>query len=112
MIYVRVELWPWGMRDRARLLGEATISNVGGDAARGDYEVRLSRTSPGGNPDRVGFQVPAEVSAGLPPGKDTWRTAAVEGYPRLSLVVWHLIARALSAACAAPPLHRRKGGKS
>lgn len=43
MIYMRVEMWPMGLRSRARLLGEATLANIGGDAAHGDYDVKLSK---------------------------------------------------------------------
>lgn len=42
MLYVRVEIWPYGDRSRARLLQEMTISNTGGDSERGDYRVQVS----------------------------------------------------------------------
>jgi len=107
VIYVRVELWPYGLKDRATLLGEATISNVGGDARRGNYDVRLSRTSPMGHQDKVGFAQGPAVAAARAPGKDTWRCGSVTNYARLSKVMWHLIAEALTAACKSEPLHKR-----
>ena len=39
MIYVRVELWPYGIKDKARLIGEMTVGNIGGTDEIGDYEV-------------------------------------------------------------------------
>lgn len=94
-----------GDKSSARLLGEATIANVGGDNAHGDYEVRLSSTAPSG--ESKGFVKGAEIASGEPPGRDTYRVGHVKGYPRLSLVMWHLISRALAAALGEPPLHKR-----
>lgn len=39
MIYVRVELWPFGAKERSLLVGEMTIGNVGGGKHEGDYLV-------------------------------------------------------------------------
>jgi hypothetical protein len=42
MIYVRVELWPCGQKDKARLIGEMEIGNVGGNTQWGNYEVKAT----------------------------------------------------------------------
>lgn len=42
MIYVRVELWPWGVKEKARLIGEMKVGNVGGTDVVGDYEVQAT----------------------------------------------------------------------
>jgi len=42
MIYVRIEIWPFGNKKEARLLSEVVIANVGGDNKHGEYEVRAS----------------------------------------------------------------------
>jgi hypothetical protein len=44
MLYLRIELWPKGQRDKSRLLHEAVIANDGtGNANRGNYKAHLSR---------------------------------------------------------------------
>jgi hypothetical protein len=43
MIYVRIELWPFGNQKEARLIGEVVVANVGGDHEHGEYEVRVSQ---------------------------------------------------------------------
>lgn len=42
MIYVRVELWPWGIKEKAKLIGEMTVGNIGGTDDVGDYEVEAT----------------------------------------------------------------------
>ena len=42
MIYVRVELWPFGQKEKARVIGEITVGNVGGTDELGDYEVEAT----------------------------------------------------------------------
>jgi hypothetical protein len=39
MIYVRVELWPFGLKEKARVIGEMTVVNIGGNEEWGNYEV-------------------------------------------------------------------------
>lgn len=58
------------------------VSNVGGDAARGDYDVTTFRGR-----DRAAL-------ARLVPS----HRGKVEGYPRQALHIWNLIARALKSA--------------
>lgn len=79
MIYIRIELWPGGDRRRARTLGEATIANVGGTAAVGDYEAKLMKS-------------PEYAKR---PG--VWKKARIEGFPRLRLGPWELLLAALTA---------------
>jgi hypothetical protein len=43
MIYIRIELWPFGNQQEARVLSEVVIANVGGDTRQGEYEVRASQ---------------------------------------------------------------------
>lgn len=43
MIYVRVEMWPLGFKERAKVLGEAFIRNDGtGDRSLGNYTYRVN----------------------------------------------------------------------
>lgn len=103
MIRVTVELLS-ARTDRTTTLGVGYISNVTGTTEHvlnkgrlGNYHVQLS--GKGGARDDHGRI------------KKVWREAAIHGYPRASLVFWHLIARCLSAACAAPvPATSRRPG--
>jgi len=46
MIYIKIELWPRGNKDRARLLQEMTIANDGtGDSASSNYVGVLSHST-------------------------------------------------------------------
>lgn len=42
MIYVRVELWPFGQKEKAKVIGEMTVGNIGGTDEVGDYEVEAT----------------------------------------------------------------------
>ena len=89
MVYVRVELWPGGDRTKARLLQEATIANVGGDAERGDYAVGVSHsTTYKGN----GFADPAR-----PQPAEVWKAARITNHAR-KLSPFHLVCKAVGAA--------------
>jgi hypothetical protein len=108
MIYLRVEMWPGGNRERAYVLGEGTITNDGaGDLTTGSYDVALSATSPIGRSAGFGRDPRRVPHKELGDG-GVWRRGRVEGYPRASLVMWHLIARALSNAVGGPALRTRK----
>lgn len=76
MLVVRIELWS-ARTGKKTELGAMVISNTGGTAARGDYEVRVART----------FER-------LRKGK-LWRTGEVKDFPRRSLLAWDLLLRAL-----------------
>lgn len=83
MIFIRCELWPKGDSAKARVLGEATISNAGsGSVIHGNYSVILSKVG--------GFKGGVRGSA-----KNVWRTGAVINFPRKALGVWDLLYRAL-----------------
>lgn len=72
---IRVEIWPHGDNSRARVLGQATISNDGtGTKGVGNYKVTLWRQKAG-----------------------VWRSGVVTKFPRLRLGIWDLLYRALRA---------------
>lgn len=78
MLYVRVELWPHGNRDAAKVIGESYIANDGtGTSERGNYNFRI-----------------------LGKGGRTLKTKVdrVIDFPRQSYHVWHLLKRILNAA--------------
>lgn len=81
MIVVKVELWRHSKGERAEAeseeLGRMYISNVGGTAKRGDYEVKVMRRGSNEKVQREGF---------------------VDDYPRESYPIWELVRRALKAA--------------
>lgn len=79
MIRVLVEMWPGGSEERKRVLGEAFITNVGGNTTTGDYEVKLMKS--------------AEYAT--KPG--VWKRGRVDGFPRQRLGPWDLLLRALVA---------------
>lgn len=78
MLYVRVEIWPYGDRSRARLLQEMTIANVGGDYERGNYLVQASSQDRSLTPESV------------------WKTGEVKKHDR-SLSPFSLVRAALIA---------------
>jgi hypothetical protein len=85
MIYIRVEMWPGGFKKRARLLGEATIANVGGERSQCDYEVKLLKSPEYARPGNVG---------------SVWKGGIVRHFPRQRLGPWDLLLRALLATVA------------
>jgi len=87
MIVVKIEMWPKGDEARKYELGRTYVYNSGGNAKRGDYEVRVCRK---GNYD--------VDSRDLVDGKGFTRTGTVSNWPRLSYNVWRLILRCLQAA--------------
>lgn len=102
MIRVRIEMCPLGDErpEAVREIGRLYIANVGGDAARGDYEVAVCR--------RGSTAVPAPID---PSGPKATRAGGVRSYPRLAYNVWRLVARALQA-CFAEERHVAATGKS
>jgi len=79
MLYVRVELWPFGVKERAVVLGEGKISNVG-------------RSAPHYN------EYASEFWHTHPDGYDETMVGPVHHYPRTSYGAWELVGRALQAA--------------
>ena len=75
MLYVRIELWPGGDRERASLLQELVIANDGtGNQLVGNYRGRLSHaTTFKGN----GFENPR-----LPKAAETYKEGRVNAFPR------------------------------
>jgi hypothetical protein len=92
MVYVRIELWPGGDRTKARLLQEATIANVGGDAERGDYAVGVSHST---TYKGSGFADPAR-----PKPAEVWKAARITNHAR-KLSPFHLVCKAVGAAIGA-----------
>lgn len=89
MIYVRIELWPRGNRERARVLGEGTIANTADAADRanfGNYNVNLMKSPEYARPQNLG---------------QTWRRGRVVNFPRKRLGPWDLLFRALAATVGA-----------
>lgn len=91
MLYVRIELWPNGQREQARVLQELTIINDGsGNPERGNYTVKLSHSTT----YRRGFKGWGNIHA--PPREEVWRHGTVDNWPRLRSPV-ALLAAALRA---------------
>jgi len=92
MIYVKIELWPGGCRERARCLQEAIIHNTGGDRSTGEYEFLFSKVG--------GFKA-TDTELRTAKVKNVLRRGAVVGFPRLRLYAHDLLFRALAAAFGA-----------
>ncbi|MCA6108120.1 hypothetical protein [Bradyrhizobium cenepequi] len=80
MIVVRVELHS-AITGRITELARAHICNIGGTATKGNYSVSTLRGR-----DKEAFD-----------RRVVQRSGEVRDYPRLSVHVWHLVARALIA---------------
>jgi len=53
MLVLKLEIWPKGDKTKARTVGEATLSNIGGDERTGDYEFEIEETAFGEMPARA-----------------------------------------------------------
>jgi hypothetical protein len=95
VIVIKLEMWPKGDSSRARSLGVGTISNVGGSADTGDYEVRLFKSA---EYSRTAETRPLEERLRRPLARETWKLAAVHAFPRVRLGPWDLLLRGLCAA--------------
>lgn len=86
MIVVKIELWPYGMEDRAREIARMIIANDGGTAELGDYAVQVEAPPPG------------------TPKALRWpsRTVHVRQFKRLTTPIWVLVQRALTEARLTP----------
>lgn len=89
MIYVRMEMWPRGDRTRARLLGEGTITNAGGNEAFANYDCVLLKS-----PEYS--KTPGDPAK--PTAKTTWKRTSIKGFPRSRLGPWDLLFRCLRMA--------------
>lgn len=80
MVVVKIELWPLGQQDQARLIGCAIITNDGtGNIISGNYDVCLRHSG---------------EYAGK---KGIWKQGRVENHKR-RLSPYHLVYKALKAA--------------
>jgi hypothetical protein len=80
MIVVKIELWPHGIRDKAREIGRIVIANDGsGTKEEGNYEVALAN---------------AGIYADKP---GAWKSGTVTKHKR-SLSPYHLIRAAIDSA--------------
>ena len=82
MMYVRIELWPGGNRDRARVLGEAHIAN--------DGEQTLFENQSVGS-----YRAELLKSAEYAKRPGVWKHCRVTGFPRARLGPWDLLFRVL-----------------
>jgi hypothetical protein len=73
MLRVTVELVPWGIESRAKVIATGTIANTGtGTPTSGDYRIELR--------DAAGRK---------------WKSGHIEEFPRKRLLAWDLLYRAL-----------------
>lgn len=79
MIVCKLEMWPGGSEAKAREIGRVLITNVGGTAQLGDYEV----------------VIPKSAEYARRPG--IWRRGEVKNFPRQRLGPQDLLLRALVA---------------
>lgn len=97
MIVIRLEMWPKGDHTRARSLGVATITNVGGNLKIGEYEATLFKSAE--YSDRAEKR-PIHEMLTKPKSHEIWRKGKVSGFPRLKLGPWDLLFRVLRALVA------------
>lgn len=85
MIYIRLEMWPKGDRTRRYLLGEATVTNIGGGPTRGDYELKVSK--------KPGFHDPCQ-----PRDSELFAQNGIVNFPRKRLNAFDLLGMLLASA--------------
>ena len=80
MVVVKIELWPYGIKERAREIGRLNIVNDGsGDTRIGHYKVEVKH-------------------GGIFSGKEgNWKTGVVKNHKRI-LSPYHLVYRAIKNA--------------
>ena len=96
MLYIRIELWRKGNRHNSRLLSEATISNIGGDARTGHYMAVLSKF--GGFKRRQTMREGTDEEThriALPLASSVWKRGRVGPFDRKLRGSWDLLYRAL-----------------
>lgn len=73
MLRITIELVPWGIESRAKVIATGTIANAGtGTPTSGDYRIELR--------DAAGRK---------------WKSGSIAGFPRRRLLAWDLLYRAL-----------------
>lgn len=92
MLVIKIEMWPKGDHTRARSLGVATITNVGGTTDEGNYDCRLFKSP---EYSKQAERRPLDQMLHRPLAKETWRVGRLEGFPRQRLGPWDLVFRAL-----------------
>lgn len=91
MIYVRVELWPQGDREKAHLLQEMVIANDGtGTAEVGHYKAAVGHST---TYKGSGFEDPRR-----PKDTEVWRQSTVRDIDRRKISPLALVAKLLRAA--------------
>lgn len=81
MLVITVDLWPHGNKEKARTLGVAHITNVGGGKQLGNYLVTVFKRGSTEEQRRA--------------GKKVWKRFWVLRFPRLRLGCWDLLYRGL-----------------
>ena len=79
MLVVKIELWPYGDKTKARTIEQIVIGNVGGTDEVGDYKVWHGLTDPN-------HMV-----------KGPWEDGEVKAHPRLTESVWILVRKAIDS---------------
>ena len=91
MIYVRIELWPLGNRERARLLQEVHIANDGtGDRDRGNYRAMVSHSTT--------FRGSGFADPQYPADSEVWKRGQVKNHDRKqapAALVWRALGACL-----------------
>lgn len=89
MLNIRIELWPYGDKSKAKVLGECRIANDDTGTRRlGNYTATI-----------------------LTPRGKVLTTGKVTGFPRLELDSWHLLRRVLQALLGDEPRREETGGE-
>jgi hypothetical protein len=83
VIYIRMELWPYGDRSMAKVIGEGVIANDGqGTSTSGNYNSWFKNGE---------FEDPTRPSK-------AWKTAHLDGFPRKRMFGWDLVKKLLDVA--------------
>ena len=95
---VSMDLWPLGLKARARTLQTLRIANVGGDRETGTYEALLTHSST--------FRGTGTFADPNSPDRksEVWKRGQVTGFARLRLPVAELVRRALNGTIGRGPL--------
>lgn len=95
MLYVRIELWPKGLKEKARLLGEAFIANDGKalDHGVGHYNAKLMKSPEYATGSAGSCKHTVTCSA-----DHVWKKGRIVNFPRLRLGPWDLLYRLLKSA--------------
>lgn len=99
MIVIRIELWPCGSHASRKTIALGTITNVGGTATRGEYEVKLFGAGNGQTEDiEYVYERLAQEPRRVLNNRSPWRTGAVVNFERKRKGAWWLLLYALMDA--------------